>query len=329
MQTTLSQTAWQQALQHAVTDLNTLLRLLDIQPHEVQADPTFPLRVPRSFIDRMEKGNPHDPLLRQVLPTRQENQRTPGFCHDPLNEKTANKIPGLLHKYHGRALLILNPSCAVHCRYCFRQHFNYHDNTPGLKGWEAALSYIANDPSIEEVILSGGDPLMTKDALLTQFIQKLDDIPHLTTCRIHTRLPIVIPDRVTDTLVSTLANTRLSAMMVMHCNHPNEINPAVSAGFAKIRRHNISLLNQSVLLKHINDNATTLITLSKTLFQHGVLPYYLHQLDRSTGTAHFEVPENTARQLLTRLQHHLPGYLVPKLVKEIAGEASKTLLPPG
>ncbi len=324
--TTTTQASWQKILSQAISDIDQLCRLLNINPDLCEKHTNFSLRVPIPFINRMEKGNINDPLLRQVLPINAENILTPGFSNDPLNELNANKVPGLLHKYHGRVLLMPNPSCAVNCRYCFRRHFPYKENTPGLEGWQQALDYISQDDSIEEVILSGGDPLMTKDHLLTQFIKRIESIAHVKFCRIHTRLPIVIPQRVTPELLTTLANSRLKVVMVVHCNHPNEIDAAVADAFAKLNQHQITLLNQSVLLKNINDDTNTLMALNKKLFLHGVMPYYLHLPDRIQGTAHFDVEEKLALELLNVLRAKLPGYMVPTLVKEIAGEANKTII---
>jgi EF-P beta-lysylation protein EpmB len=324
------QQSWQEALKNAITDPQELWHELNLDPADLpaayQANQLFGLRVPREFVARMEKGNPLDPLLLQVLPAAHELIASPGFSADPLNEKAFNPLPGLLHKYQSRVLLTLAGSCAINCRYCFRREFPYAENTPGQQGWQQALDYIAADVRINEVIFSGGEPLIVKDQLLAQLIAQIADIPHVTRIRIHTRLPIVIPSRINDELLAALTQSRLQIIVVIHCNHANEINADVINALAQLRNANIVLLNQSVLLKNINDQATTLINLSERLFSAGVLPYYLHLADRVNGTSHFEVDETTAQNLIAKISQHLPGYLVPKLVREIAGEAAKTIL---
>jgi EF-P beta-lysylation protein EpmB len=283
----------------------------------------FALRVPRSFVARMVPGDLNDPLLKQVLPIAAEMQLAPGYSHDPLQEKKVNPVPGLLHKYQGRVLWLLSGGCAIHCRYCFRRHFAYQENTPGRAGWEAALNYIVQNPDISEVIYSGGDPLLLKDELLAELTQKIAAIPHVTTLRIHTRLPIVIPERVTEGLVDCLRKTRLQAVVVLHCNHANELDSNVAQALQPLRQAGITLLNQSVLLRGVNDDAEVLIALSRRLFAVGVLPYYLHMLDAVQGAAHFAVSLDKARELKEVLRGALPGYLVPRLVQEKAGMASK------
>lgn len=317
--------SWQKLLACAITDPAELLKILELDPNLLaparQAAHDFSLRIPRGFVNRMQKGNPHDPLLLQVLPLGAELQLTPGFYTDPLAEQAANPIPGLLHKYHGRVLLIMTGSCAINCRYCFRRHFPYSDNNPGSTGWEAALDYIRQDSTIKEVILSGGDPLLAKDAQLAALTQKIADIPHVQTLRIHSRIPVVLPERITDGCVEWLTATRLRCVLVLHINHPQEIDSSVEYAINRLR--NITLLNQSVLLKNINDSSKTLIDLSERLFDIGILPYYLHLLDPVQGTAHFNVEKALACQLITEMANHLPGYLVPRLVQEKAGELSK------
>ena len=316
---------WQRILANTIDDPNTLLRELALDPTDLGAlfTPDFKLRVPRGFVDRMEKGNPQDPLLLQVLPLNQELNVHPGYSHDPVGEQHVNPIPGLLHKYHGRVLLTLTGGCAINCRYCFRRHFPYHDNTPGTAGWQQALDYIAKDHTIGEVILSGGDPLMLKDQQLSALVARLETIQHVKRLRIHTRFPIVIPERVNDELTDWLGKTRLKTIVVLHANHPNEINQAVIDALQRLHQANVTLFNQTVLLKNINDNAACLAKLSHALFTAHVIPYYLHLFDRVQGAAHFEVSERTARHLVDTMTQQLPGYLVPKLVREVAGERSK------
>lgn len=318
---------WQKELAQAFTTPERLLEYLDIDITPWQAGLAarrlFPMRVPRPFADKMQRGNAQDPLLRQVLPLGEEFEQVPGFVTDPLAEHDS-ALPGLLHKYRSRVLLVVRGGCAVNCRYCFRRHFPYADNSPNKEGWQQALDYIKAHPEINEVILSGGDPLMAKDKQLASLIDKLEQIPHLIRLRIHTRLPVVIPNRLTDSLRQRLSNSRLQAIMVLHINHANEIDNILSNKLAPWRGADITLLNQSVLLSGINDNAATLCALSERLFAVGILPYYLHQLDKVAGAAHFAVSDLHAKALMAELLAELPGFLVPKLVREIGGEHSKT-----
>lgn len=328
----IQKSAWQTAMANAVTNPAILLDLLELDPALLEpaqkAAQLFGLRVPHSFIQRMEKGNPNDPLLLQVLPLHAELNNATGFISDPLQEqnKKYNILPGLLHKYHGRVLITLVGSCAINCRYCFRREFPYQYNNPGKKGWEKILAYIKERPDIKEVILSGGDPLSGSDDFLKSFCDQLLEIGHITTLRLHTRLPVVIPERITDGLVNYLRDYPLRKVMIFHINHPNEINLEFTQAIYKLSQINITLLNHTVLLKNINDNEKTLISLSEKLWDNNILPYYLHLLDKVTGTSHFDVDETTAKKLLKRLQENLPGYLVPKLVREIPGEKHKILV---
>lgn len=317
--------SWQQQLASAIKDPAELVQALSLDNEHIQnvqsAIKQFPLRVPKAFIARMEKGNPQDPLLLQVLPFGIEMQTIAGYSTDPLNEVAVSPAPGLLHKYHGRVLLTLTGVCAINCRYCFRRHYPYEQQVPGLSQWQPALDYIVNDSSIEEVILSGGDPLVVKDELLEVFIEKLAAIKHLKRLRIHSRLPIVIPDRMTDKLIDLLDRTRLQIVLVLHSNHANELDSDVANALKQCR--NVTLLNQTVLLKNINDSVESLIKLSQRLFEINVLPYYLHLLDPVQGAAHFSVPFDIAKQLHQMMQSKLPGYLVPKLVREVPEKAAK------
>jgi EF-P beta-lysylation protein EpmB len=321
---------WQTALSQAVSSVQELLRLvrLDAGP-EISPDARgFPLRVPHSFVRRMETGNRNDPLLRQVLPVHEEWDETPGFQQDPLGEHGVMPAPGLLHKYYGRALLTLTGACAVHCRYCFRRHFPYGESNPTVSHWDDVLDYLARHAEISEIILSGGDPLALPDARLGELARQLAVIPHMRTLRIHSRLPIVLPERVDEQLLAWLGNHPQRTVLVVHCNHPNEIDEAVIGSMRELKQAGVTLLNQTVLLKDINDEATTLIRLSEALFEAGILPYYLHQLDRIQGSAHFEVNDATARELMDSLHAALPGYLVPRLVREIPGARGKQMLWP-
>ncbi|PLW83703.1 EF-P beta-lysylation protein EpmB [Kineobactrum sediminis] len=319
---------WRAALRDLVTSADTLLDYLQLQPEQVgwspQAASDFPLRVPRDFMRRMVIGDPADPLLLQVLAGRQELLASSGFGPDPIGETgTANPQPGIIHKYHGRLLLLVTGSCAIHCRYCFRRHFPYSDNQNSRSEWPAALQYIAADDSISEVIFSGGDPLVASDRQLAELVGQLAAIPHVTRLRIHTRLPVIIPQRVTDSLLEALTDSRLATVMVVHSNHANEIDEEVAAAFGRIRKTGMVLLNQSVLLAGINDNAAVLAALSERLFLAGALPYYLHLLDKVAGAAHFDVDESRAKALHREISTVLPGYLLPKLVREIAGAPAK------
>jgi L-lysine 2,3-aminomutase len=318
---------WQKELARAFTSPEQLLHYLQIDaaPWQsgFQARRLFPMRVPRPFADKMRPGDAQDPLLRQVLPLGEEFEQVPGFVADPLDEHDS-ALPGLLHKYESRVLLVVRGGCAVNCRYCFRRHFPYADNSPGRDGWREALDYIAAHPEINEVILSGGDPLMARDDHLDSLITGLEAISHLKRLRIHTRLPVVIPARLTEALQQRLGQSRLQAVMVLHINHANEIDDELTARLVPWRRAGITLLNQSVLLAGVNDNADALCQLSERLFEAGVLPYYLHQLDKVAGAAHFAVDDNEATALLAGMLARLPGFLVPRLVREIGGEYSKT-----
>lgn len=321
---------WQEALANAVTDPAELLQILELDssllPAANRAAQLFNLRVPRGFIRRMQKNNSQDPLLQQVLPLQAELIATLGYTSDPLQERSANPLPGLLHKYKGRVLLTLAGSCSINCRYCFRRSFPYTENNPGRTGWEKVIDYIAEDHSITEVIFSGGDPLIVPDQSLQYISNKLAQLSHIKTLRIHTRIPIVLPERLTSPFIDWLAAFPLRKVIVLHSNHPQEFNDEVYVGLKLLRQANVTLLNQAVLLKGINDDINTLVALSETLFSAGVLPYYLHLLDKTQGTAHFEVNLANAQRLIKQMRETLPGYLVPRLVREIAGEKSKTLI---
>ncbi|UAY95903.1 EF-P beta-lysylation protein EpmB [Dickeya dadantii] len=321
---------WLQQLTDVITDPDELLRLLALDTHPQlsagrDARKLFPLRVPRAFAARMRPGDAHDPLLLQVLTAQDEFIVTPGFSHDPLDEQHS-VVPGLLHKYQNRALLLVKGGCAVNCRYCFRRHFPYQDNQGNKANWRQALDYIRQQPQLDEIIFSGGDPLMAKDHELDWLLNELEQIPHLKRLRIHTRLPVVIPARITAELCQRLAQSSLRVVLVTHINHANEIDAEFTDSMARLRRAGVTLLNQSVLLRGVNDNADALAALSNALFDAGILPYYLHVLDKVQGAAHFLVPDDEARALIRELMTQVSGYLVPSLTREIGGEASKTLL---
>jgi L-lysine 2,3-aminomutase len=312
---------WQIELRQAIVSLEELCKILELAPEQVSAGASreFSLRVPRGFVARMRKGNPHDPLLRQVLPLIDEQHITEGFLWDPVADRAAETRPGVLHKYPGRVLLVTTGACALHCRYCFRRHFPYAESNPARDQWQAALDYIEHDASISEVILSGGDPLMLTDLRLADLAQRLAAITHVRRLRVHTRMPIVLPERVEDPLIGWLGGTRLHPVMVVHANHANEIDQKVISALQYLRAAGVTVLNQSVLLRGVNDSVQVLSDLSEALFAAGVLPYYLHLLDRVQGAAHFEVAPATALHLIDSLRRTLPGYLVPRLVREAPG----------
>ncbi len=318
---------WQQAWREAVRVPRELLALLGL--HELAlgvsdaAAAQFPLRVPRGFVARMRRGDPQDPLLRQVLPLDQEMRPVPGFGLDAVGDGAAKAGQGVIHKYRGRALLVATGSCAVHCRYCFRRHFPYAEETAAAGGWAAALEVIGADASIEEVLLSGGDPLSLATAKLAELTEDLRAIPHVRRLRIHTRLPVVLPERVDAELCQWLRTLPWPVVVVIHANHANEFDASVDAAMRSLRDTGAVLLNQAVLLKGVNDSTDALAALSERGLAAGVLPYYLHQLDRVAGAAHFEVDDATALALHAALVAQQSGYLVPRLVREVAGDASK------
>ncbi len=322
---------WQRRLAEAICDPAELLEMLGLDPSLLSgtraATQDFRLRVPRGFVGRMLPGDPADPLLRQVLPLAAELEDAAGFVADPVGDLAAAAAPGVLHKYRGRALLVLTGACAVHCRYCFRRHYPYGNASLAQRDLAAALDYLGRHVEIREVILSGGDPLMLGDERLAALVEALADVPHLRRLRIHTRLPVVLPERVTPSLLDWLGGGRLKPVVVVHANHPNEIDETVGDALGALQQAGVQLLNQSVLLRGVNDDADTLARLSERLFEHGVLPYYLHMLDRVRGAAHFEITECRALTLHRKLSDSLPGYLVPRLVRELPGAASKIALP--
>lgn len=321
--------SWQQQLSTAFSNINDLCCYLELDPPEnlsQTAAANFPLRVPHSFAARMEKGNSDDPLLKQVLPINDEMLVFPGFTADPVGDLAAITEVGVIHKYHGRALFIMTGSCAINCRYCFRRNFPYSEFQLAKQKQQQAIAYLQNNSEISEIILSGGDPLLLNDNKLAGLIAQLNEIPHLKRIRIHSRLPIVLPARITESFLEVLTQSSKQIVLVVHCNHVNELNSEVKTACDKIRASGIALLNQAVLLKGVNNCAVQLHELSEKLFSFGVLPYYLHLLDKAQGAGHFEVSQTEAIALMQQLQKTLPGYLVPKLACEEAGAASKTLV---
>jgi EF-P beta-lysylation protein EpmB len=297
-----------------------------LEPAAVRAARRFGVFAPRDYIARMQPGSPRDPLLRQVLPLADELDETPGFTTDPVADEAAKRQPGLLQKYHGRALMIVTGACAVHCRYCFRRHYPYHESTPSPQSWVPAVASLARDRSVEEIILSGGDPLTVVDSQLAELASMLAEIPHLRRLRVHTRLPIMIPERVADELIAWLRGTRLTPVVVVQANHPRELDATVADALIRLAEAGIQLLNQAVLLRGVNDEVDTLIELSQRLLDCRVLPYYLHQLDRVAGAAHFETSIETGVRLVRQMRTRLPGYAVPRYVQEVAGAPAKEIL---
>lgn len=320
-------TNWQQALADGFQDLAQLCEYLQLDPSsECYPDALknrFPLRVPRSFAACMEKGNPHDPLLRQVLPDPAELRDFPGYTTDPVGDLQAHAAPGVIHKYHGRALLISTGACAVHCRYCFRRNFPYADVQLSKSQLSNTLDYVRAHPDIQEIILSGGDPLLLNDARLSELLTALQGISHVQRIRIHSRIPVVLPERITPELIALLRAPRQRIVMVLHANHAKELSADVAQACQALGDAGITLLNQTVLLKQVNDSPSVLRELSERLFELRVMPYYLHVLDKASGTGHFEVSKADAVAIYHQLQSQLPGYLVPKLVTEQAGAAYK------
>ncbi|WP_439106217.1 EF-P beta-lysylation protein EpmB [Congregibacter sp.] len=325
--------SWQEQLQNALRSPDELaaavgLALEDL-PYSTAADADFPLLVPEAFVARMQKGNPKDPLLRQVLAAEEETRQVEGFTDDPNAETSLYAgAPGVIQKYRGRALLVATGQCAVNCRYCFRRSYPYGDNAQSSKDRLASIDQLLKDASIGEVILSGGDPLLLPDATLATIAQRIRQSDRDVTLRIHTRLPIVIPDRVTSQFIDALTPTQMRVVVIVHSNHPNEIDHTTASALDRLRSAGITVLNQSVLLRGVNDDAEVLGQLSDRLFAAGTLPYYIHMLDKVTGSAHFEVAESEAKRILGQLAGIRPGYLVPKLAAEIPGADSKREISP-
>ena len=322
---------WQSQLSDLITDPLELLETLQLSPDHllsgaILASQAFKLRVPRAFVAKMQVGNPFDPLLLQVLPHHLELEEHEGYVTDPLGEEQANQQPGVLHKYQSRFLLTLTGACAVHCRYCFRRHFPYQENLPKNEDWPNIQQYIQSQPDINEVILSGGDPLTLSNRKLKLWIERLESLPQIKFLRIHSRVPIVMPNRVDEQLISTLKNSRLRIILVVHSNHASELDDYTCSKLSKLVKEQITVLNQAVLLKGVNDTADVLVNLSYRLFDAGVIPYYLHVLDKVKGAHHFDRSPEDINQIYTEVLAKLPGYLVPKLVREIAGEKNKTPL---
>ena len=321
----ITQKNWKTQLSEAITSIDELLSILKLESlrAEVYVPKHFELRVPRGFVAKMSIGDSNDPLLRQVLPDQREQIKVTGYVADPLSENTQNPVKGMLHKYQSRVLLTVTGACAIHCRYCFRQHFDYSANMPTADAKESIIDYITAHPEINEVILSGGDPLNVTNRRLFAWLDTLESLPQLTTIRLHTRLPLVIPARLDNALLTRLSQSRCHIVMVIHCNHANEIDALTAEHLQRAREAGITLLNQAVLLKGINDSVAVQTQLSQRLFACGVMPYYLHVLDKVAGAAHFDNDERFAIELYWSLLAALPGYLVPKLVRELPNKPFK------
>ncbi len=322
---------WQSQLSDLITDPSELLHVLELSSEQllsgaIMASEQFKLRVPRAFVGKMQVGNPLDPLLLQVLPHHLELEEHPEFVTDPLGEEAANQMPGVLHKYQSRFLLTLTGACAIHCRYCFRRHFPYQENLPKNEDWLKIKHYIEQNPSINEVILSGGDPLTLSNRKLALWIERLSSLDQIKIVRIHSRVPIVIPNRLDEEFISILKNSRLRIIVVVHSNHASELDDYTCSKLLQLSLHHITVLNQAVLLKGVNDSAQSLTELSYRLFEARVMPYYLHVLDKVKGAQHFDLRSSQIDQIYNDVLASLPGYLVPKLVREIAGEKNKTPL---
>ncbi|WP_163048634.1 EF-P beta-lysylation protein EpmB [Acinetobacter pittii] len=322
---------WQSQLSDLITDPSELLSLLELSSEQllsgaILASEKFKLRVPRAFVGKMNAKNPLDPLLLQVLPHHLELEEHPEFVTDPLGEEAANQLPGVLHKYKSRFLLTLTGACAVHCRYCFRRHFPYQENLPKNEDWLNIKNYIEANPNINEIILSGGDPLTLSNRKLALWLERLSSLKQIEILRIHSRVPIVIPNRIDEQLIYLLKNSRLRIVLVVHSNHASELDDFTCSKLLQLSDHHITVLNQAVLLKGVNDSAQTLIDLSYRLFEARVMPYYLHVLDKVKGAQHFDLESSKIDDIYRDVLANLPGYLVPKLVREIAGEKNKTPL---
>ncbi|MCF9047097.1 EF-P beta-lysylation protein EpmB [Acinetobacter nectaris] len=320
---------WKTELSNLITDPNELLDELSLSKDQllsgsILASEAFKLRVPRSFVQKIKKGDAYDPLLLQILPHHVELEEHAGYVVDPLGEEEANQLPGVLHKYKSRFLLTLTGACAVHCRYCFRRHFPYQENLPKNQDWENIKQYIEARPEINEIILSGGDPLTLTNQKLSIWLKRIESIEQIKILRIHSRTPIVLPSRIDNEFTDLLKNSRLRIILVLHCNHENELDDFTVSQLKSLIHPNIMMFNQSVILKGVNDSAQTLVNLSYRLFDAHITPYYLHVLDKVKGAHHFDLDSEYIESIYTEVLANLPGYLVPKLVREIAGERNKT-----
>lgn len=324
--------SWSQHLSQAITSLPELIKHLGLPEslieQGIEAQQSFKLLVPRPYLSRIEHGNLSDPLLLQILPSSAEMQTVLGYSKDPLEEADHNPQKAIVHKYKRRLLVITTGTCAVNCRYCFRRHFPYGDNQLAQAEWQSVIDYLKVHPDVNEVILSGGDPLMMKDALLANKVRQIEALPQIKRLRIHSRLPVVIPARVCDEMLDWINESRLDIIMVWHINHANEIDEELAQAAFKLKQAGVTVLNQGVLLKGINDTVEAQVNLSEAVFDAGILPYYMFTLDPVEGAAHFDITIEDAQKLMGKVAAELPGYLVPKLAKEIPGKTSKTVFAP-
>ncbi|WP_067206490.1 EF-P beta-lysylation protein EpmB [Marinomonas aquimarina] len=327
-----TETHWSTELAQAIKSPAELWPLLGLTEQDLpaahKAMASFKMLVPRPFVSRMEFGNVNDPLLKQVLADDIEMLPVAGYSKDPLDEGNHNPQKAIVHKYERRILVITTGTCAVNCRYCFRRHFPYGDNQLAQKEWDSVIDYLKDHPEVNEVILSGGDPLMLKDSQLSQHIARLNDLPQLKRLRIHSRLPVVIPSRINDELLAWVSQSRLDVVLVLHSNHAHEIDQSIADKVALLKRAGVTVLNQGVLLRGVNDSVEAQVNLSEALFAAGILPYYMFTFDPIEGGAHFDISIEAAQQLMGQVAQKLPGYLMPKLAKEIPGEPAKTVLAP-
>ncbi len=316
----MNYSSWQNILANSTTNIQDILNKFSLnvgdfydQPLEID---NFPIKIPPGFLKKIISGDPNDPILKQILPSASEIIKLKNYSYDPLLENQSNPTHGILHKFKGRALVTMTGNCAIHCRYCFRKHFDYQANTPSKKHWSKIKEYLINHSDIFEIILSGGDPLINNDHYLGDFIQMISSIPNITTLRIHSRVPIVLPERITPSLLDIIANTKLMKVMVVHTNHPQELDQQINSKIRLLKNAGLTIFNQSVLLAGVNNKANILIDLSKLLFSYGIIPYYLNMLDQVTGSQKFYVKQKDALNIYQILLSSLPGYLVPKLVQE-------------
>ncbi len=322
------QNNWQPLLAQAIRDPEALIDYLELPKkpfyNVLQAHKNHQLLAPLSYLDKIQKGNWDDPLLKQILPSENEILEVKGYVSDPVGDLSASLASGILQKYHGRALIITTGTCAVHCRYCFRKEYPYSDTKPATNNWQQVIETISNDPNLHEVILSGGDPLILSDQRLSSLCQQLAAIPHINTLRFHSRIPVILPQRIDTDFLHWFSALPVKKVVVIHANHANEIDALVGDKLRALANTGAIVLNQSVLLKGVNDSVEALENLSQQLFHYRTLPYYLHLLDKVTGTAHFDIPQQQALILMEQLRNRLPGYLVPKLVREVSGKRSKS-----
>ncbi len=317
---------WKTVLSESFRSTQDLLKYCELDGNrpESGSEAGFPVRVTKYYASLIEKGNPQDPLLLQVIPDQREHQRIEGYSLDAVGDLKAMPVPGLIHKYHNRVLLTLTAACPIHCRYCFRRHFPYSEAKLDISPQSPVINYLTEHTEVKEVILSGGDPLMLSDQKIADLIIQLNKIPNIDYLRFHTRLLSVLPERITESFIRVLEQFNGKIVFITHINHPNEITLYNQTAFNLLSQYGFQLLNQSVLLKGVNNNAATLVDLSYKLFDNNIIPYYLHSLDKVHGAANFDLTVDQQCKVYAELRNSLPGYLVPKLVNEFSGQMSKT-----